>query len=405
MPLLLPIATGVPMEAPTFWIVGNRRALGWQPNTLFNELRSLMFLYLWAELRQVDVEERLREGTFFSLGEIIDLVNVCGRFLDDVLEELEFRSSNIVKLSSKRPEPKAVNAGEKRNRLSVIRSFLEFTSADHLSQLQQWPPRYIFYQQVREQCLKHLGEHISGIPRQNRDDIDLPEGLDPDVIKRLRAVIEPDHPENPFEPNVRFRNYVMIRLLLELGIRRGELLGIYVVDCVLGGKQGSVTIHRRPDDPNDPRREKPATKTRARVLELNGRLTELVHEWIIHYRAKIPDARKTPFLIVASDGSPMSVSNINKMFISLRERVPGLPKEVAPHRLRHSWNDAFSELADRKGISAEDEIKWRMRIMGWRREESAQHYQRRTVKRRSNEVLREMQDELEIRLDNEGNNA
>ncbi|CDN47980.1 hypothetical protein [Neorhizobium galegae] len=54
-----------------------------QPNTLFNELRSLMFLYLWADLRGVDIGERLREGVFLSLGEIIDLVGFCGRYLAD----------------------------------------------------------------------------------------------------------------------------------------------------------------------------------------------------------------------------------------------------------------------------------------------------------------------------------
>jgi hypothetical protein len=31
-------------------------------------------------------------------------------------------------------------------------------------------------------------------------------------------VIDPDHPENPFEPKVRFRNYLIIRLRLDLGI-------------------------------------------------------------------------------------------------------------------------------------------------------------------------------------------
>jgi hypothetical protein len=36
-------------------------------------------------------------------------------------------------------------------------------------------------------------------------------GLDDAEVIRLRAVIEPDHPENSFEP--------IIRLLLDLGIR------------------------------------------------------------------------------------------------------------------------------------------------------------------------------------------
>jgi integrase len=52
-------------------------------------------------------------------------------------------------------------------------------------------------------------------------------------------VIEPDHPENPFESKVRFRNYLILGLLLDLGIRRGELLGIRIEDCRFGSTEPS----------------------------------------------------------------------------------------------------------------------------------------------------------------------
>jgi hypothetical protein len=51
---------------------------------------------------------------------------------------------------------------------------------------------------------------------------------------------------------------------------------------------------------------------------------------------------------------------------------------------------------DRKGIPGDQEAKWRARLMGWRREESAEAYLRRTVRKRSNEVLVEIQDRLDI---------
>lgn len=395
MPFLVSASTGVPLDAPTFWVIAHRRALGRQPNTLSNELRSLMYLYLWAEARGVDIHQRLREGIFFPLSEIIDLVNFCGRFADDVLEEMQDRSLKLVRLNRRRKNAKrTVQSDEKRNRLAAIRSFVEFTSADFLSTLSQWPQRWDYYNAVRTQCLELLQGYLDGLPKTNRDDLGLPEGLSAAAIKRLREIIEPDHSDNPFQPEVRFRNYLIVRLLLELGIRRGELLGIKVSDCVVGAS-GSITVHRRPDDPDDPRRNKPATKTAARVLSLNARMAELVHEWAVHYRARIPGARLHPFLIVnCRDGGPMSLSNVNKIFEALRRRVPDLPKELSPHLLRHSWNDTFSEAMDKKGIPEDQEIKWRMRLMGWRNENSARHYLRRTVRRRSNEVLKEMQDQM-----------
>lgn len=90
----------------------------------------------------------------------------------------------------------------------------------------------------------------------------------------------------------------------------------------------------------------------------------------------------------------MSLSNINKVLERLRQAVPGIPPELTPHALRHSWNDWFSDASDKKGFTAENEMKWRKRLMGWRNENSASHYLRRTVRRRSDAVLADMQNEL-----------
>ncbi len=396
MPFLVSRETGLPLEAPTFWIIAERRALGFQPNTLENELRALSFLYLWADARGVNIGQRLSEGIFFSLSEIMDLANFCGHSVADAVEQITPRASNVVSLQAKRKERATVQSGEKRNRLGAIRAFVEFTSADILSQLTRWPNRWDHYNSVRSECLNTIDGQKKGLSRRSRDDLGRKEGLDEDIIKRLREVIEPDYAENPFEPEVRFRNYLIILLLLNLGIRRGELCGLMVPDCNLGSK-GTVTVHRRPDDPLDPRRDKPATKTAARTLPLSDRLTEVLHEWITHYRAKIPGARLHPYLIVSSDsGKPMSLSNVNKIMERLRKLVPDLPDNLTPHVLRHSWNDWFSNKMDAAGVSEDQEIKWRKRLMGWRDENSARHYLARTVRRRSNEVLREMQEQLEL---------
>ncbi|MGV1904802.1 site-specific integrase [uncultured Agrobacterium sp.] len=397
MPFLVPSATGVPLEAPTFWILADRRPLGLQPNTLTNELRSLSHLFLWGDARGIDVVKRVREGIFFSLLETLDIVNFCSRRVAEAIAELHERLPTVVKLQARRKRHvQIVGFGEKRHRLAAIKSFIVFTSAEILSNLARWPQRHQQYGAVRNEFLELIDGHISGLAKTGRNDLDLPEGLADAAVKRLREVIEPDHPENPFHPSGRFRNYLIVRLLLDLGIRRGELLGIKVADCQLGSK-GMITIHRRPDDPADPRREKPATKTKARILALSPRLAEILYEYIVHHRARIPNARRHPFLVVSTDsGKPMSLSNVNKIMEALRDRVPGLPEKLGPHRLRHTWNDAFSEDMDEKKVSAEDEVKWRTRLQGWRSESSAQSYLRRAVRRRSNEALRQMQEKLDI---------
>ncbi|MBX4865302.1 site-specific integrase [Rhizobium sophorae] len=397
MPFLVPAATGVPFEAPTFWVMASRRPQGRQPNTLSNELRCLMYLYLWGDARGVDVVERIREGVFFSLTETLDIANYCGRSMVEAIRQVEERSLNVVsRRKSGKALAKAARSLEKRNRLSAVRSFIEFTSADVLSTLSRWPQRWQQYSAVRAHQLELIDGQFLKISKPNRDETSLPEGLDPAAVKRLREVIEPDHPDNPFMPKVRFRNYLIVRLLLDLGMRRGEMLGIKIADFVPASR-GTITIHRRPNDRDDPRRNKPASKTAARVLELSGRLTEIVHEWIVGHRRHIPGARRNPYLIVSTrDGAPMSESNVNKIMETLRDRVEGLPKELAPHPLRHTWNDNFSDLMDENKVSAENEIKWRKRLMGWRNENSAASYVRRTVRRRSNEAFAELQDKFAI---------
>ncbi|MCQ1572090.1 site-specific integrase [Neorhizobium galegae] len=398
MPFLVKRFIGTPLEDPTYWIMADRRALGMQPNTLENELRALSFFYLWADARGIDIQRRLSDGVFFSLNEITDLANFCGLYIGKAVSQIPSASSKAASLTDNR-KTKRGQSGEKRNRLTAIYSFVEFTSADHLSLLSPWPSRWGHYSAVRNECLKTLGAQRKGGGRRNRDDMGQREGLDENVLMRLRDVINPDHPENPFEPQVRFRNYVIILLLLALGIRRGELCGLKVPDCSFG-TNGTLTVHRRPDDPADPRKNKPATKTAARLLPLNPMLSDLVHELITYHRSKIPGARLHPFLIVSCDtGKPMSLSNVNKIMERLRDAVSGLPDELSAHILRHSWNDWFSLRMDREGYSEENEVKWRMRLMGWRDPDTARHYLRRTVRRRSDEVLRDMQDQLDIRGD------
>lgn len=395
MPFLVRTATGVPIEAVTFWIVGDRRPTGAQPNTLANSLRSLIYLYLWADLRGIDILERLRVGNFFTLPEVLDLVDVAGRFVDDILLELNAPPTNVIRL--RRPKTRSVKAGEKRNRLIAIHGFLTFISADFMSALQGVPPRWSHYGAVRKECLDRIDSHRKALVVAKSASINGRKGLEKVAVSRMKDVIVPDHPENPFKQAVRFRNYVMIRMLIELGIRRGELLGILVEDYVVGST-ATVSIHRRPDNPDETRSGAgAATKTEARILSLHGQLADLLHEWITYHRRAIEGARYNKYLFVNTQGGePLSPDMVNKIFSTLRRKVSGLPKNMTPHVLRHTWNDLFSETMDRNGVTPEEELSWRANLMGWRSRNSAEHYLKRTVTERSNDALRKMQNELSI---------
>jgi integrase len=229
----------------------------------------------------MDLQDRFESGALLTLTEVADLDTFCGRYLQEAIAEFPGKAGGVIRLEvrNSKARRRTVNLVEKRNRLAAaIHSFVEYTSADHL-RLHLRPDRWHYYNSVRDNCLQWIRSRCEAIKQPSRNDLGAREGLAEVEVIRLRAVIEPDHPENPFEPNVRFRNYLILRLLLDLGIRRGELLGIRVEDCRLGST-GTVTVHRRPDDPDDPRTVQPFSKTDARILPLNGRLVHSLGKYL-----------------------------------------------------------------------------------------------------------------------------
>lgn len=354
-----------------------------------------MFLFLWGDLRGIDISERIRSGRFFSLAEIMDLDNICGQFVRDVVSDLARSRAKVVRLSLKRLR-RAAGVGEKYHRLTAIHSFLDFSSAEVLSELRSLGDVWQGYDKVREDCLKWLLEYRDGLIKPPPDDDGAPQGLEDEYEKRLRAVIEPDSKDNPFTKRVRFRNYVIVRMLLDLGIRAGELLAILTTDCVFGS-EATVAIHRRPDNPQDTRSREASTKTLARTLGMGERLTEILHEWIVLHRPKIRRKEDNLFLFIdVWKGAPLSQSSINKIFAKLRKKVGGLPARLTPHIMRHTTNDNLSVFMDKHNVPENKQTKIRRRYFGWRSEDSAATYLRATTTRRSNATLKAMQDELNI---------
>ena len=101
-----------------------------------------------------------------------------------------------------------------------------------------------------------------------------------EAFARLMEVIDPEHPDNPFKDDASAtRNRLIVVILAELGIRRGELLGVQVPDIDWSAQ--TLTIHRRPDDPHDPRLDRPGAKALTRELAMSGELTELLYDYVV----------------------------------------------------------------------------------------------------------------------------
>lgn len=403
---------GAPLFDPCVYAVSELRARNLAANTIANALRALKLLYEFLESSAIDLNARIRRGELLTLGELEELARTCRMRMGDregvrstvdriptltshsqrLLEN--FRSSTVATL------PAQVAPDVAAARLLSIRDYLvwlisvnagrSFVSKDVRQALTSESTNFVSWINAR------LPTHNSGTKGGSR------EGLEKNVILELLRVTDPSCAENPWlDSHSRHRNALIVALLFHLGIRRGELLGLRVSDFDF--RKGTLLIARRPDDPIDPRKYQPTVKTRAREIPVSDALLDMTQEYILDQRRAIPGARKHDFLLVATDsGSPLSTPALNRVFEVMRTKCTGLPQNLSPHLLRHTWNDRFSEEMDRNNVASEIEKKTRSYLMGWsEHSDTAVTYTRRHVRAKAQEASLNLQRQALRRRDNE----
>lgn len=409
IPLLIDKATGVPHYDATAYSIGVLRSRNVASATIDQALRAIMVTEMYLVRNQINLEARMENGQFLTVQEISGLTSFYKRPLSEIRKEIvdtvgfvqrfpKVRSLEMARMNSKSLQQKAeINASSAGIRLHYSHNYLKWRVDRFLDQ----GPSHKHHQVVKaitELRLQALAERA--YRPKHRDTIGRREGLDKEEVKRLLDVIRPSSAVNPFKsPFVKARNQLLVHLLLRLGQRRGEILGLRCEN--FNFLRNQLLIERRPDDPDDTRRDEPNTKTKDKIIQLHPTLAEAVHTYIIRMRAKIPGAEQNPFLLVAENsGAPLSKAAVAKVFKTLRG-VEGMPKELYPHLLRHTWNDEFSETADAKKLSPEDEQKIRSDYMGWHPNSgTALTYTKRYVRKRSNEIGLQLQ-ELLVKDDHE----
>lgn len=409
LPMLIG-SEGTPLFEPTLFVLTELRARNRAANTIGNSLRGILVLYLFLDLNGIDLKRRLIEGRVLAMGEIEDLVRLCRLPIDEIVARsnqggVTSIAETVVSLEKHRQRLatgiiKEIVPAFAATRLRCIRDYLKWLVADRSS-------RFGADSDFRS-SLEAAGNFVVGaldarLPvGDSRGYLGKREGLDPDSVTELLRVIDPDCPDNPWHgEHSRFRNELVILWLYYLGLRRGELLGVRVSD--INFRNGSVIVARRADDPNDPRRNQPNVKTKAREIPLVQLLQDKTHVYVIKYRSALPAARKHGFLFVASNsGAPLSIPSFAKIFNVLRAKCPSLPRNLFAHLIRHTWNDRFSEEMDRRNVGEETEKKTRAYLMGWSETSgTAATYTRRHVRHKANEASLVMQSQMLARSKND----
>lgn len=402
LPVLVNRELGAPLFEPTVYTVSALRARNQASNSIDAALRSIMIFYLFLEHRHIELDQRLEEGKVLGLGEIDELVRFCRlplkrlALLIDGMDEA-VTMTRVVSIERHRMKQEATEDGEDvtsaASRVRYIRDYLRWLVESRVSKFSLGKQTTVLLESAGRRTIDALNARIPAA--RGRNTIGGREGIGQEAIDRVLAVTEPESADNPWHGDfARRRNQLIIHWLYELGIRRGELLGVAIAD--INFRENTVAILRKADSFADPRRKQPLTKTLDRILPISERLARMTSDYVIRVRSGNKAGLPHDFLFVAAGtGAPLSLIGLNKVFEVLRARCPDLPPELTPHVLRHTLNDLLSKRMDDLNIPEYEEQKLRSHLMGWiPTSRTAGIYTKRHIREKANNVLLEVQNSI-----------
>lgn len=400
-PALIDAETGVPDFEVTLYVLTQLRARNLSASTLTAATRSVMFGCQVLEYMGVDLQNRINQGKLLDLGEFDQLVDSFFWTQEKLRQALsqptrESAPNRVLSLESVRKSrpvvdsSQIINADTAATRLLYFRDFLKWKVDRSLFALATTHKNYQGLNSAKEFMVDAINARM---PKgSSKNDLDARQGLSSEETALLLESVKLNSDQSPWKSEfVRVRNRLIVHLLLNLGLRKGELLGIKVGDMSL--EKNELTIHRRADDVEDPRSMQPNAKTNARILYVDQELASALHAYVVRFRQAVGGARRHPFLFVASgSGAPMSIAALDVIFSDIKNKFPSRFERLSAHILRHTWNDKFSEVMDKHGVGEAKEEEARSYAMGWKPgSDTAKVYTRRHVRKKANEVSLELQ--------------
>lgn len=200
------------------------------------------------------------------------------------------------------------------------------------------------------------------------------------VVEDLYDIIEPNSPRNPFRTErSRWRNFILIILLLHQGLRRGEalLLPSDVIKEGLHPDTGEnrywINITSISASTRDDRSEKPSIKTSAsiRQVPVAHELANLINSFTSNWRGK----QSHPFLISNAQGKPLSLRYVGMIFQTISKKMSQEARQalvddmrepkISAHDLRHTCAVVrLTHFLD-SGIPMDEAVERLRAFFGW----------------------------------------
>jgi integrase len=391
-----------PMFEPALFAI-SMRTKNLATNTILQAMRSIAVLQHTLDRLGIDLNQRIELGTHLSLNEIDQIVadakleireldkQTPHPFIAKPRKKILSLEQARLNLTRTKP-PQEVSSNTAVIRLFYIRTYLNWQIQNRALRLDTnfaVRSKILELSDLVDKALREKTPSLTGNSKGTRL------GLTRESQKLLLEVIEPNHALNPWShAHTKERNSLIVHMLLELGLRRGELLGLRIRDIDTANQK--INIELRPDDIEDPRLYEPNGKTKDRTLPASPLLLRRIANYIKGPRYEIKPARKNPFLLVASDGQPLSISGLAKIFKPLQNSTPELCMVIA-HLMRHTFNDNITTELQNSGMPDPQIEEVLCRLNGWSDGSSMPfRYTNRSGEVKANEALRRYQEKMTL---------
>lgn len=331
--LLVNEKTGIPDFYSTLWVtveLRNQSAV----NTIRNKLGTIQWLMNWEKENNLVISDLIHKEIILTENQLESLIQHMRLNVKKQKNVISTKKSVSMKGRTQFIDIySSVSLSHQYNRLTTLSEYILF-----LSKVISVSNEYI-------KKLTKLLTLIKGVRPKNhkalsiKPESELPDGL----LDEFMSIANFSNPNNPFQDiGIRKRNHLMFILLKELGIRRGELLSLQIPFIDIGTAKPSITIKRTHDDKFDTRKIQAVSKTKERRLPISQKIAQLLNDYIMNYRSKVPNANTHPYLFVThrkgkTQGSPISTSSFDNVIVPTMKKVDPRFSIIHPHIFRHDF--------------------------------------------------------------------
>lgn len=402
--------TGLPEFWPTLYASSQLRARGNSHSTLKSHLRAISYLYRWLSIRNIDLESRITSTKGFSRNEIDTLATILRSSISDLPKPLS-KQSNVVAINSIQKKtgniwqaleykPKQINASTYNHRLDYVGRYIAWL-CDYLSD--QDSTSSFRKRETVIQIGISFKEQLSNMKTvEASTTFSTSKSLN---IKDIRTILELINPNNSLNPwngtETRIKNFAIICILLDTGLRSGELLSLKLKDIIFGKKGAKgLKVRRRQGAKDDPRLNQPSTKRSEREVPLSESAFKALDFYVTTVRNKLPQTAQTDYIFLSFSNHMHGVplSSIASITNKVRE-VTGI--NLTPHKLRHTATWRFCMSQKKLGRKWDEFVEQLILKFGWASEKSpsVRHYAKQFIKDQMFETAIREQDELNIEIE------